>query len=83
MEGHGGTLTLTVTAAGTYRIALGGRAWIDLVQSGTPLVSSAHGHGPACSGIHKIVDFRLEPGSYAVQLSGSVEDTVTLMVAKS
>lgn len=82
-DGNGGTLTLTVTSAGTYRIALGGRAWIDVVRSGATLESSAHGHGPACSGIRKIVDFRLEPGSYAVQLSGSAEDTVTLMVAKS
>lgn len=81
-SGHGGTLTLPVTAAGTYRVALGGRAWIDLVQRGKPLPSVAHGHGPKCTGVRKTVDFRLSPGNYAIQLSGSDAESIVLLVAK-
>ena len=81
-EGSGGTLTLAVTATGTYRVALGGGAWIDLVQQGKALASIAHNHGPKCTGVRKLIDFKLTPGNYTIQLSGSAEDSVALLVAK-
>ncbi|MES3081389.1 hypothetical protein [Sphingomonas faeni] len=60
-----------VAKAGTYRVALGGAAWIDVVQSGKVLTSAAHAHGPACSPVKKMVDFVLPAGRYALQLSGA------------
>ncbi len=81
-DGNGGTLALAVTAAGTYRVALGGRAWVDLVQGGKAAASAANGHGPKCTGIVKMVDFKLTPGNYAIQLSGSADDSIALLVAK-
>ena len=81
-DGNGGTLTLAVTAPGTYRVALGAKAWIDLVQSGKALASTSHGHGPKCTGVRKLVDFKLAPGNYAIQLSGSDAESVALLVAK-
>ena len=80
--GSGGTLAMMVTAPGTYRIALGGRAWVDLLQDGKAVTSGAHSHGPKCSGVRKLIDFRLQPGTYTIQLSGSDTDNVTLLVAK-
>jgi hypothetical protein len=80
--GHAGTLTLTVQEAGNYRVALGGRAWVDLVGTGRALSSSAHGHGPKCTGIRKMVDYTLKPGRYTIQLSGSQADNMPLLVAK-
>ncbi len=80
--GHAGTLTLTVQEAGNYRVALGGRAWVDLVDTGRALSSSAHGHGPKCTGIRKMVDYTLKPGRYTIQLSGSQADNMPLLVAK-
>ncbi len=80
--GNGGALTLTIAAAGTYRVALGGTTWVDVVRAGNTVTSTAHGHGPKCSGVRKMVDFALEPGSYTVQLSGSEAESVALLVAK-
>jgi hypothetical protein len=79
---NGGTLTLTLDTPGTYRIALGGKAWVDLVRDGKALPSAAHGHGPKCTGVRKIVDFALTPGRYTIQLSGSEADSVALLVAR-
>lgn len=82
-DGNGGTLSLPITTAGTYRVALGGNAWVDLVQQGKAHPSIAHGHGPKCTGVGKIVDFKLAPGNYAIQLSGSEAANLTLLVAKA
>lgn len=62
----------TVAEAGAYTVALGGPGWIDVVPGvgGKPLESIAHGHGPDCTTIRKLVTFRLVPGAYRLQLSG-------------
>ena len=72
---------LSIAVAGTYRIALGAGAWIDLVHDGKAVPSVAHTHGPDCSGIRKIVDFTLTPGTYQLQLSGAKAATLTVLVA--
>jgi hypothetical protein len=71
---------LTVTRPAVYRLALGSRAWVDVVQDGRAIGSVAHGHGPACSGIRKIVDFDLKPGNYVIQITGSPDATARLMI---
>lgn len=81
-DANGGTLAIAVAKGGTYRVALGGEAWVDLVQDGKPVAAKAHGHGPRCSGIRKLVDFALEPGNYTIQLSGSTQDSVAMMVVR-
>ena len=78
----GAVLAFDVTAPGTYRVALGQGAWIDLVKDGKALTSTAHGHGPACSTIRKIVDFDLGPGHYTLQLSGAKAAAMAVMVVK-
>ena len=79
--GHAGLVALDVTKRGRYRVALGAPAWIDLVRDGAVEKSVAHGHGPVCTGIRKIVDFNLEPGRHILQLSGAPAAEVVLMVA--
>lgn len=68
---HGGILALDVKQAGTWRIALGAGAWLDVVGDDGAQRSIAHGHGPECSGIRKMVDFALKPGHYTVQISAN------------
>jgi hypothetical protein len=70
-DSHGGVLMLDVAKAGTWRIALGSAAWLDVVGSDGAQRSVAHGHGPDCTGIRKMVDFALKPGRYMVQISSS------------
>lgn len=79
---HGGTLTLAVTAPGTYRLALGGPYSVDLIRNGRATRSSAPSPGPRCSSIRKTMDFVLSPGHYTVQLSGSEAENVVLLAVK-
>jgi hypothetical protein len=82
-DSYGGLLQLVVPARGTYRLVLGSRAWIDLVApGGTPVPSAAHSMGPACTGIRKMVDFTLSPGSYVVQLSGNAEPATSVLALR-
>lgn len=79
---NGGTLTLAISAPGTYRLALGGRSWLNVIRNGTVTPSSARSNGPKCSGIRKMVDYVLNPGQYTIQLSGSEAESVTLLAVR-
>jgi hypothetical protein len=81
-ESYAGLLAFTVETPGSYRVALGAGAWIDVVRDGGALVSTAHGHGPACSGIRKMVDFTLTPGTYLLQIAASPKPSIAVMVVK-
>ena len=79
----GGLFAFSVTEAGVYRVALGAGAWIDVAKDGGAVRSSAHGHGPDCTGIRKFVDFPLQPGRYILQVSGAPAAELALMVTKA
>ena len=79
--GNGGLATVTIERAGTYRVALGSPGWVDLIAAGKAIKSTAHGHGPECTGIRKIVDFALEPGTYTIAISGAPATRTQLLVA--
>ncbi|MBO9724890.1 MAG: homogentisate 1,2-dioxygenase [Novosphingobium sp.] len=81
----GGIYAFTVPAAGQYRVALGSAAWIDVIKASDTtrgLTSIAHGHGPDCSGIRKMVDFALEPGDYLLQISANADAKLPLLVTR-
>lgn len=80
---YGGLALLRIEADGTYRVALGSAAWIDIARDGETISSTAHGHGPACSGVRKIVDFALTRGTYLVQIAGAPSASLEIMVAPS
>lgn len=79
---YGGVFSFTVVTPGRYRVALGSGAWIDVLAYGKPATSVAHGHGPACTGIRKMVDFDLTAGRYVLQVAGNGTADLPLMVAK-
>jgi len=76
---YGGLLALDVASAGTYRIALGSAAWLDVIGKDGPQRSTAHGHGPDCTGIRKMVDFALTPGRYIIQISANGTPSLTVL----
>lgn len=78
---YGGYFPLTVAKAGRYRVALSERAWVDAVNHGKRLKSAAHMHGPACSGITKIVAFDLPAGRSWLQLSEGGTPAISAMVS--
>ncbi|MES2059395.1 MAG: hypothetical protein V4564_25870 [Pseudomonadota bacterium] len=69
-----------IPRAGTYKVGLGSGAWVDVVSQGKAMTSVAHGHGPVCTGIRKIVDFKLAKGLYALQLAGITAPSVKVMI---
>ncbi len=77
----GGLAAFRIDTAGTYRIAIDGAAWLDIVHDGKTLESVNHGRGPDCSGIRKMVDFKLEPGIYTLQIVGNGTPNLRVMVA--
>lgn len=79
---YGGLIQIDVRATGTYRVALASGAWIDLVRGKKAVTSTAHGHGPDCSGIRKMVDFSLTPGRYTLQIGANGEPRTTMLVAR-
>jgi hypothetical protein len=78
----GTTVTIEIAEAGTYGVAIDTGAWIDVSRDDQPLRPAAHGHGPACSTIRKIVDFQLEPGRYTILLSRTEATAVRLLVIR-
>lgn len=80
-EGHGGLFTVSLKQGARVGIALDGPAWVDVVSGVEAVASVEHGHGPACSGIRKIVWFDLPAGRHLVQIAGSKASTVRVMAA--
>ncbi len=78
----GGMFEFTVVQAGTYRVALGAGSWATVLSGKKPVVSAAHGRGPDCSGIRKMVDFALKPGDYVLQLESGAETPMAIMIAR-
>lgn len=64
----GGMIPIDVKKSGRLIVALDAGAWIDLVRDGAVVKSVTHGHGPACSGIRKMVEFDVTPGRYQLQI---------------
>jgi hypothetical protein len=75
--------SLRIRRAGTYGIALDQAGWIDVAPTrGRPLASVAHGHGPRCSTIRKIVRYRLQPGTYRVSVNKLKGTRARLMLVR-
>lgn len=64
----GGMIPIEVKKPGRLIVALDAGAWIDLVRDGAAVKSLTHGHGPACSGIRKMVEFDVTQGRYQLQI---------------
>ena len=71
--------SIDVKKAGRLVVALDGGAWIDLVHEGAIVKSVTHGHGPACSGIRKMVEFDVTPGRYLLQIANAPSDKIRAM----
>jgi hypothetical protein len=76
---HGGIVAIALPQAGTWQVGLGAGAWIDVLQNGVTVVSTAHGHGTGC--LRKMVDFPLTAGRVTIQISGNADPSLMIMVA--
>lgn len=76
---YGGLVPIEVKKAGRLVVALDAGAWIDLVRDAKFVASATHGHGPACSGIRKMVEFDVTPGRYVLQISSAPAASIRAM----
>lgn len=83
LENGAASRSLRITEAGRYGIAADGKVWIDIRADTVPLASVGHGHGPACSGIRKIVWFTLAARTYELALSKAEAASVRLLVVRA
>ena len=67
--------------AGTYRITLSSAGWIDVVQDGQRVRSTAATGAIGCEGVRKSVKFELAASPFTVQLSGIEANTVGLVIS--
>jgi len=77
----GGLFAFDVAAAGRYRIAQNGPSWVDVIVDGKAVPSAAHGHGPECSGVTKMVEYDLPAGHHLLQIAANGTQALTVMVA--
>ena len=82
LENGGTSRQVEITEAGRYGIAADGKVWIDVIANAAPVASVGHGHGPACSGIRKIVWFNLPVGTYELALSKAEVARVRLLIVR-
>ncbi len=79
-----GWLTLGgVAKPGLYQISLSQQGWIDVVQNGALVPSSAFTGRKECAAIHKSVRFEIGSGPVTVQISGVPAQTVKLAIRQA
>jgi hypothetical protein len=76
---HAGLFRLTLDAPARIGVALSAGAWVDVVTDKALVASAGHGHGPACSGIRKIVWFPLAAGTHIVQIANAAAAEIEIM----
>jgi hypothetical protein len=79
---YAGLVMFQVPRTGTYRVALGQKAWVDVIRGRAGVASSAHAMGPRCTGFAKLVDFPLRPGRYVMQLTGAPVQTLPATIVR-
>jgi len=67
--------------ASTFKITLSGESWIDVVQDGHSVGSSAFSGATGCEGIRKSVKFELAPQPFTLQLSGAPTNSIRIVVS--
>ena len=79
-EGTFGAVFMTppLAVGGTYQITLSDDAWIDVLQDGHTVRSSAFSGSKDCPNVRKSVRFPLKPGDATVQISGSSADSIKM-----
>src|SRR5215472_11489238 len=67
--------------AGTYKITLSSAGWIDVVQDGHRVRSTAATGATGCEGVRKSVKFELAASPFTVQLTGIEANTIGLVIS--
>jgi hypothetical protein len=77
-KGYAGLATIDVPRAGTLEVSLDNKTFIDFVRGGKALDLAAEPREHACPGVQKTLAFKVTPGRYLIQLSGSPDKAVKI-----
>lgn len=77
-KGYAGLAAIDVPRAGTLQLAVDNKTYVDLVRGGKPLALAAEPKMKGCPGVQKMLDFKVAPGRYLIQLSGSPDKSVKI-----
>lgn len=77
-RGYAGMAAIDVAKPGTLSLATGNSVYVDLVRNGKALPLAREPKTNGCPGIRKMLDFKVLPGRYLVQLSGSPARSVRI-----
>jgi hypothetical protein len=81
-KNHGGLFQFAVDREGAYAVALGSPARIDLMRDKTAIAPASRVDGPSCSTIRQVMNFKLTPGTYVIQVSAYADARLPLMVTR-
>ena len=82
-DSYAGFVRLSALAKqGTYRVTLSKGAWIDVIQDGRELKSSAFSGATGCDSIGKSVKFELAATPFTIELSGTMAHAIAVVVTQ-
>jgi hypothetical protein len=83
-DAYAGIANLKISTPGSYRVAIDGPFWIDVLANGTPVAAKDFQGQHGCSAPRKIVEFELAGAQrFVLQLSNADRETVLLTITAS
>jgi hypothetical protein len=83
-DAYAGIASLKIPSPGSYRVAIDGPFWIDVLANGTPVAAKDFQGQHGCAAPRKIVEFELaESQRFVLQLSNADRETVLLTITRS
>jgi hypothetical protein len=73
----------TAPKAGLYTISLSAGAWVDVVQDGHFLKPKGFSGATDCDGIRKTMKYQLSASPFVLQVSGSKDDSISVVILPS
>jgi hypothetical protein len=71
------------SAPGSYQVTLESGGWVDVVQDGKALKSTAHSGKTDCDGVRKTLRFTLDPGPFVVEFSNIKKDSIKFAIRQA
>jgi hypothetical protein len=68
------------SAPGSYQVSMDIAGWVDVIQDGKALKSTAHSGKSDCDGVRKTIRFTLDPGPFTVEFSNIKKDSIKFAI---
>ena len=84
-DAHGGIVVFESpsSAPGSYQVTMETAGWVDVIQDGKALKSTAHSGKSDCDGVRKTLRFDLDPGPFTVEFSNIKKDAMKFTIRQA